>query len=143
MFRKSAALQVGGYPTSPKSNPPEDYALWIELSQIGRVCNLQSYLVTYCDRKNSLSYAKKSQINTNLIALSARYMEQYLRCKRSTALILSRLVHNQIDIDDTRALGILFCWPVLFISKKRLNGFTLYTLTYYWLRIMKNFVCSR
>jgi glycosyltransferase involved in cell wall biosynthesis len=141
MFRKSAALQVGGYPTSPKSNPPEDYALWIELSHLGSVCNLQSYLVTYCDRKNSLSYEKKSQINTNLIALSARYTQQYLQCKRSTALILSGLVHNQIDIVDARVLRILFCWPALFIAKKPLNGFALCTLTYYWLRILKNFFC--
>ena len=45
MFRKSAVVQVGGY--SPKAKYCEDLDLWIRLSEIGDIANLDKHLMHY------------------------------------------------------------------------------------------------
>lgn len=52
MYRKSAVIQAGGY--SPKAKYCEDVDLWIRLSEIGEIANLNEHLLYYRVHSDSI-----------------------------------------------------------------------------------------
>lgn len=55
LFRKSAAMQAGGYNESRDALHVEDYDLWLKLGAMGAMANLPMYAVQWMMRGNSLS----------------------------------------------------------------------------------------
>ena len=56
MFRKSLAQRVGGY--KPGTEPAEDYDLWLRLSNISEIENLNRVLIYYRIHENNYSRVK-------------------------------------------------------------------------------------
>ena len=54
MFRREMVLNIGGY----RENLPEDWDLWVRLSQQGGIANLSSYVLRYRIHDNQLSRSK-------------------------------------------------------------------------------------
>ena len=57
MFRRDAALQVGGY--RPEYEPSEDYDFWCRMSRVGRLANLSEVLVHYRIHPRSVSVSRR------------------------------------------------------------------------------------
>jgi glycosyltransferase involved in cell wall biosynthesis len=59
MFRKSMALECGGYPETEATKHIEDYVLWLKLGTLGKFANLATPSVRFTFRDESLSSKNK------------------------------------------------------------------------------------
>jgi glycosyltransferase involved in cell wall biosynthesis len=64
MIRKSALEQAGLY--KPELEPAEDYALWIELSKVGRLANLPNVILNYRIHPGSVS-SRRAEFQRSLV----------------------------------------------------------------------------
>jgi len=71
VMRKSAVLKVGGY--DPSSTESEDYELWLKLSDLGELSNINEPLIKYRVSKSS-----KSQKN---ISATRNFAAKYADCQ--------------------------------------------------------------
>jgi hypothetical protein len=65
MFRREKVLNIGGY----RENLPEDWDLWVRLSQQGGIANLSSYVLRYRIHENQLSRSKMSKHATSRLMI--------------------------------------------------------------------------
>jgi len=77
LFRKSAAMEVGGYSEEEKHRHVEDYYLWLRLGKIGKLHNLPIYGIKFMLREGAISARyKKEQFKKN-IALVRTFRHDY------------------------------------------------------------------
>lgn len=77
VFRKDAALRVGGYDESPRTLHSEDYDLWLKLGTVGKFANLPLYAIRFMMREDSISAKNKSlQLQRN-IEIARKYKDKY------------------------------------------------------------------
>jgi glycosyltransferase involved in cell wall biosynthesis len=70
MFRRLAALQVGGYDETLKTSA--DLDLWLKLGEIGRLANLPETLMLYRLHPRSITNAKQVQQSNDALAACQR-----------------------------------------------------------------------
>ena len=73
MFRKQAALDIGGYTTSTEQTG-EDYDLWLRLAEKGRLENLRDVLIRY--RVHSDNVSTQSADQTHRLAVTHEILKQ-------------------------------------------------------------------
>ena len=77
MFKKDAALQIGGYDESDASRNIEDYDMWLRLGLEGKLANLPIYAVGYTMRAGSISSTHKLDQFRKNIAVMRKYRDMY------------------------------------------------------------------
>jgi glycosyltransferase involved in cell wall biosynthesis len=92
MFKKSAALKVGGYNESRAILHLEDYDLWLKLGTVGKLANLPLYAVIFTLRNEGLSSKNKLHQAIKALSLAHTYRKKYphylFSIIRSTARII-------------------------------------------------------
>lgn len=73
MFKKSSAMQFGGYGESEAVRHVEDYDLWLKLGTIGSFANLPEYSVRLTARSTSISGQHKLLQFKNQLAITGLY----------------------------------------------------------------------
>ena len=71
VMRRREVLDLGGYCTDVRRQPPEDYELWCRLARTGRVANLPERLLAYREVPSSLSRTGPHPFQAKLVLLSA------------------------------------------------------------------------
>jgi glycosyltransferase involved in cell wall biosynthesis len=71
VMRRREVLDLGGYCTDARRQPPEDYELWSRLARTGRVANLPERLLAYREVPQSLSRTGPNPFQSRLVLLSA------------------------------------------------------------------------
>jgi glycosyltransferase involved in cell wall biosynthesis len=71
VMRRREVLDLGGYCTDARRQPPEDYELWCRLARAGRVANLPERLLAYREVPQSLSRTGPNPFQSRLVLLSA------------------------------------------------------------------------
>jgi len=74
MFRRQAALDVGGYGTDPVASWPEDYDLWSRLADVGSLANVPEFLLTYRQTPAGMSEAFRQRIRDGVVRIACRNM---------------------------------------------------------------------
>lgn len=70
LFRKDAAIRVGGYFQVNSLKGAEDYDLWLKLGVLGRMFNISDPTVAYTSRKGNTSFRfKKDVFSSNIILI--------------------------------------------------------------------------
>lgn len=69
MLRRSSLSQIGGYDS--RWSVAQDYALWLRLAEVGRLCNLPRLLLQYRRRRQSISWARGREQHDTVIAIHA------------------------------------------------------------------------
>jgi len=77
MFRKDAALRVGGYSEERNALHVEDYDLWLKLGGVGKMANLQTYSIMWRMRSGAISSKNRMMQFTNGIKLVVKFRRQY------------------------------------------------------------------
>jgi glycosyltransferase involved in cell wall biosynthesis len=70
MARRSVMEGVGGYPTDPARNPPEDFDLWSRMSRQCQMANLPVPLLIYREVAGSISREKAELIRARVHAIA-------------------------------------------------------------------------
>jgi glycosyltransferase involved in cell wall biosynthesis len=96
MFRKDAALSLGGYSTDPARQPPEDYELWSKLARKWEVRNLPDVLVHYRETPGSMSRKPGSAYRECLRLVTAENLAHYSGARAVSPLIdaTAALIHE-------------------------------------------------
>ena len=120
MFRLSSATSVGGY--DPKFHYSQDFALWLQLAQIGKLQILGKFL---CDIR---------RVNTSLSGVASRGVslsgEGYELYKRAQGLEGLRVIDRLRGQRTIGLYGLLYAWRSL-QSGKVLRAIGL-TITNFW-----------
>lgn len=72
MIRRDAVRTVGGYAENLPPRSPEDFELWSRLAKDHEVANLPEVLHIYRETTGSYSRIERTEIQTQIIAVSAR-----------------------------------------------------------------------
>src|SRR3989344_4964531 len=74
MFKRDAALKVGGY--DENLNIGEDYDLWLKLGTLGKMANLKEYLLKYRVHSGNVTLKRVEALKNN-IAIIRKYKDRY------------------------------------------------------------------
>lgn len=96
MFRKSIALQVGGYSEDLKMKHVEDYDLWLRMGRIGKLANLSIIGIKLLIHKESLSSKNKIAQFEKSIKLAKLYKNYYPNFYRAYASLYMRMMIYKI-----------------------------------------------
>jgi len=77
MFKKSTAMDCGGYNESSEVRHIEDYDLWLRMGMKGKMANISAYSVVLITRSESLSGRNKMQQFKKNIDLTKKYKKYY------------------------------------------------------------------
>ncbi len=77
MAKKIAIDQVGGYDERVESKHIEDYALWLQLGQIGKFANLPLFAVQLTIHADSLTFKNRFVQAKRMLQLIPRYQSLY------------------------------------------------------------------
>ncbi len=92
MFRKNAVIDAGGY--RPEFNGSEDYDLWIRLSRIGRIVNINQAFTNYRIHQNQTS-SKNKEIQ---LQLDANVRESnFTRLRDKPGMLSAFLINEAIN----------------------------------------------
>ena len=72
MIRKATLNQCGIYPEDPEKFPPEDYDLWLRITQVAQVANLPKMLLQYRELPGSISRQKLEIMQARARKMSSR-----------------------------------------------------------------------
>lgn len=94
MFRKSDFLAVGGY--KKKNDGAEDYDLWLRLSRVGRIANLESVVTRYRRHENQVTREKWVRTHLRTAKVRALWIIDFTQIwphfpKHSNGMRISRL----------------------------------------------------
>ncbi len=92
MFRKNAAMEVGGYDESKAMMHLEDYDLWLKLGTVGKLANLPLYATMVTLRKGGLSSKNKLEQARKTITLAGKYKKDYPHYTASIIRSIARLI---------------------------------------------------
>ncbi len=96
MFKKTPAIQCGGYSESQDVIHLEDYDLWLKLGLVGKFYNIQDFCVEFLLNQNGMSIKnKKAQFSKN-IKLVKSFKKKYSNYIISIVLNYSRLFVYEI-----------------------------------------------
>jgi cellulose synthase/poly-beta-1,6-N-acetylglucosamine synthase-like glycosyltransferase len=115
MFRKKAVIDAGGYRS--EFNGSEDYDLWIRLSRIGRIVNINQVLTDYRIHQNQTSSRNKEtqlQLDANV------RKSNFTRLKDKPGLVSALLINEAINSSGisriSRMILATFANPLVVIS---------------------------
>mgnify|MGYP001620137307 FL=1 len=77
LFRKSVAVELGGYSEKEEHKHVEDYALWLGLGKIGKLHNMPSYGIKFMLRDGAISAVNKKEQFRKNIELVKRFKHDY------------------------------------------------------------------
>jgi glycosyltransferase involved in cell wall biosynthesis len=77
MFRKEAAMGLGGYDETPETRHVEDYDLWLKLGTKGKLANLPVYSVRFTLRPGNISSRNKLEQLRKGLELIRRHRREY------------------------------------------------------------------
>ena len=100
MYRKSAVIQAGGY--SPKAKYCEDVDLWIRLSEIGEIANLNEHLVYYRVHSESICSVHWKEQRENIKKIATKWQKSRNK-EVSENSIWNRPPQNAVDLALFRA----------------------------------------
>lgn len=94
VFRKSDFLAVGGY--KKKNDGAEDYDLWLRLSKVGRIANLESVVTRYRRHENQVTREKWVRTHLRTAKVRALWIANFSELwsnypKHSSVMRISRL----------------------------------------------------
>lgn len=93
MYRKTAISLVGGY--RPEFNGAEDYDLWIRLSKIGQIVNINQPLTHYRIHENQVSVKnKETQISFDAKIRSINFARLRDRPGLFSALLINKAINS-------------------------------------------------
>ncbi len=90
LFKKDAALSVGGYEQTEAVLHIEDYDLWLKLGTVGELANLASYDIFFTSLPTTVSARNRLAQFKRTIALIARYRKKYPRYYQGAILARAR-----------------------------------------------------
>jgi glycosyltransferase involved in cell wall biosynthesis len=94
MFRKEAALAVGGYGAEPsvaRLDANEDYALFLEIGRHAKMANSAEPMLKYRTHEGNMSIAKRREQMRNSLLLILKHRDDYPNIHLAVARRLSRL----------------------------------------------------
>ena len=77
MFKKDAALRIGGYEEAKEALHIEDYDMWLRMGLEGKLANLPLYAVGYTMRAGSISSTHKMEQFRKNITVMQKYRDAY------------------------------------------------------------------
>ncbi len=77
MFRRSAVIDLGGYPETEETRNVEDYDLWLRLGEHWKFANLPDYATKFTLRPGNISSNNKIDQFQKDIRLSKKYLGLY------------------------------------------------------------------
>ena len=94
MFRREAALKVGGY--DENLNIGEDYDLWLKLGTLGKMANIKEHLLKYRVHGGNVTLKRVEALKNN-IAIIRKYKDRYPNyylayARRALRLLVYRLI---------------------------------------------------
>ena len=101
MFRRQAAVNVGGYSTDPDTNLPEDYDLWSRIARLGMLANIPEFLVTYRQTPRGMSEVFRHRIEDGVVRIA---------CKNLAATLPTSVPPDVID-------GVVRCLNSMPVSR--------------------------
>jgi glycosyltransferase involved in cell wall biosynthesis len=115
MFRKYVVINAGGY--RPEFNGSEDYDLWIRLSRIGRIVNINHAFTNYRIHQNQTS-SKNKEIQVQLDANVRESNFTRLRDKPGmlSALLINEAINSSGISRISRMILASFANPLVVIS---------------------------
>lgn len=72
VFRRQAALDVGGYGMDPVASWPEDYDLWSHLADVGALANVPEFLLVYRQSPGGMSESFRQRIGDGVVRIARR-----------------------------------------------------------------------
>jgi len=102
MFKKSAVNLAGGYRS--EFNGSEDYDLWIRLSRIGRIVNMNRPFTNYRLHQNQAS-ARNKEIQTQLDAKVRK--NNYTKLRHKPGLASALLINKAINVSGVTRIGLM------------------------------------
>ena len=118
IFRKSAALKIGGRDTKWKY--VGDYDFWLRLSTIGKISRLPGVLAQWRQNQNSTSVTQRgSQMANERIAVMSNFLEKNpsLKHLRKRAISNSYFLAARLVFFDSRVEGRKFLFKSFRVRK--------------------------
>lgn len=78
MFRRSAVVAAGNYPSEPSRCPPEDFDLWSRIMRLGPVGNIPEVLVLYRSHETNVSITQSLEIEANGVEIATENVSRLL-----------------------------------------------------------------
>lgn len=102
MMRRDDLVAVGGYPTEARYS--QDYRLWVQMAQRGKVVTLPDVLLYYRSHPNSISGTHKERQNEHAWRVSSDYLSSFMgrEVAVSDARDLKRFYVGNVSPSDDR-----------------------------------------
>jgi glycosyltransferase involved in cell wall biosynthesis len=95
MFRKAAAFRVGGYDATELSDF-QDWDFWLKLGQVGKLANLEPYLLRYTMWAQGASAARQRSTARSAIKILHRHKGRYPRFLSAWFMVYSYYIYAQL-----------------------------------------------
>jgi len=132
MMRADVLKKINGYSLDSNCQPPEDFELWNRIKHMGKIENLEDYLVKYRISKNSMSNEWKYIIEDNYRKIVTKNLQNIFKFTKSDADLFFKLqftASNKINLLTKINIFIKYLKKIIIFWFKP-NTFGIYSYRY-------------